>query len=470
MQQARLVRSALAFSTFALLLLLMPCSFGGPQQDADWTAVPAIMKRISAPVFPARDFRLTEFGAVADGKTDATEAFRKAIAACGQAGGGRVVVPPGRFLTGAIHLRSNVNLHLEDGATILFSQNPDHYLPVAPTFWEGVQCMNYSALIYANDQQNIAVTGAGTLDGQADAEHWWPWKGQRQHGWKQGMPNQAQARAELMDMNAKQVPPEKRIFGAGRFLRPNFIQFYNCRNILVEAVKIIRSPMWEIHPVLCRNVIVRNVSIASHGPNNDGCDPEATEDMLIEGCTFDTGDDCIAIKSGRNEDGRRLAKPSQNIIVRNCQMKDGHGGIVIGSEVSGGCRNVFVEGCAMDSPNLDRVLRIKTNSARGGTVENICLRDIQVGQVSESIVHVNFNYEEGDKGQFAPTVKKIRVARVRSAKSQFGLFLIGYERSPVSDIVLEDCDFSGVASGNRLEHVEGLVFKNVKINGIEQRD
>jgi len=185
---------------------------------------------------------------------------------------------------------------------------------------------------------------------------------------------------------------------------------------------------------------------------------------------FDTGDDCIAIKSGRNEDGRRLAKPSQNIIVRNCQMKDGHGGIVIGSEVSGGCRNVFVEGCAMDSPNLDRVLRIKTNSARGGTVENICLRDIQVGQVSESIVHVNFNYEEGDKGQFAPTVKKIRVARVRSAKSQFGLFLIGYERSPVSDIVLEDCDFSGVASGNRLEHVEGLVFKNVKINGIEQRD
>ena len=178
-----------------------------------------------------------------------------------------------------------------------------------------------------------------------------------------------------------------------------FIQPYACRNVLIEGVTIRNSPMYEVHPVLCRNVTVRGLTISSHGPNNDGCDPESSADVLIEGCTFDTGDDCIAIKSGRNRDGRRVNMPSENLIVRGCVMKDGHGGVTIGSEASGGVRNVFAEDCKMDSPNLDRVLRLKTNSVRGGTIENIYMRNVTAGQVSGAAVDIDLNYEEGNVGQ-----------------------------------------------------------------------
>ena len=168
--------------------------------------------------------------------------------------------------------------------------------------------------------------------------------------------------------------------------------------MLIEGVTIVNSPMWEIHPVLCQNVTVRDVSIGSHGPNNDGCDPESCRDVLIEGCMFDTGDDCIAIKSGRNDDGRRVNVPSENVIIRNCTMKDGHGGVVIGSEISGGVRNVFAEHCRMDSPHLDRALRLKNNAVRGGVVEDIYMRDVTVGQVAEAVLTIDFFYEEGDSG------------------------------------------------------------------------
>ena len=176
------------------------------------------------------------------------------------------------------------------------------------------------------------------------------------------------------------------------------MQPYRCQNVLIEGVTIINSPMWELHPVLCTNVTIRDVTINTHGPNNDGCDPESCRDVLIERCTFDTGDDCIALKSGRNDEGRRLGVPIENVIIRDCVMKDGHGGVVIGSEMSGGARNVFAERCRMDSPNLDRALRIKTNAVRGGLVERVYMRDVTVGQVAEALVTVNFYYEEGDTG------------------------------------------------------------------------
>ena len=185
-----------------------------------------------------------------------------------------------------------------------------------------------------------------------------------------------------LDQAARGVPVPERVFGDGSNLRPNFIQPYRCKNVLVEGVTIVNSPMWEIHPVLCTNVTVRRVSINSHGPNNDGCDPESCRDVLIEDCTLDTGVDCIALKSGRNEDGRRVNTPIENVVIRKCVMKDGHGGVVIGSEVSGGARRIFAEQCRMDSPNLDRALRIKTNSVRGGYVEGVFMRDCTVGQVA----------------------------------------------------------------------------------------
>jgi polygalacturonase len=427
-----------------------------------WAAADAILARIVAPVFPDRAFDITKYGAVGDGVRDCTDAFRAAIAACAAAGGGRVVVPAGRFLTGAIHLKSRVNLHVSEGGTIAFSRDPTKYLPVVHTRWEGVELMNYSPLIYAFEQRDVAVTGKGTLDGQADAEHWWPWKGAK------GAPagtTQNEARAKLIDMGARGVPVAERVFGDGSRLRPNFIQPYRCQNVLIEGVTIVNSPMWEIHPVLCTNVTVRHVTVNSHGPNNDGCDPESCRDVLIEGCTFDTGDDCIALKSGRNEDGRRVNAPIENVIIRNCVMKDGHGGVVIGSEVSGGARKIFAEKCRMDSPNLDRALRIKTNSVRGGYVEGVFMRDCTVGQVAEAVVTIDLFYEEGDKGSFPPRVGDIEMRNVTSRKSQYALRLRGYAHTPVQNVRITDCTFDNVEKEDVVEGVTRLVLTNVSING-----
>ena len=251
--------------------------FGISLSDGDpWeTVMPGILARIKPPVFPKRDFVITKFGAKPNGTTDCTTAIKKAIDACSKAGGGRVVVPRGVFLTGAIHLKSNVNLYVAKDATLKFSKNPGDYLPVVFTRWEGTELMNYSPFIYAFEQKNIAITGEGTLDGQSGNDAWWPWNGRANYGWKEGDPNQRGDRAALQQMAEKNVPVSERVFGAGHYLRPQFVQPYRCQNVLIEGVQIINSPMWEIHPVLCTNVTVRSVKINSHGPNNDGCDPES---------------------------------------------------------------------------------------------------------------------------------------------------------------------------------------------------
>jgi polygalacturonase len=266
-------------------------------------------------------------------------------------------------------------------------------------------------------------------------------------------------------MAAAGVLVEQRVFGEGSYLRPNFIQPYRCHNVLVEDVTIVNSPMWEIHPVLSSNVIVRGVQIRSHGPNNDGCNPESCHDVLIERCTFDTGDDCIALKSGRNDDGRRLRTPVEDVVIRDCVMKDGHGGVVIGSEISGGARRIFAERCRMDSPRLDRVLRFKTNSVRGGTIEHVYLRDITVGQVAEAIVAADFYYEEGDTGSFTPVLRDVEVRRVTSRQSRYALLLRGYARAPITDVRVVDCTFDGVREDDRLEGVKDLELRNVRVNG-----
>ena len=429
----------------------------GDRAEAGWEQVDEILGRIKAPRFPNRDFSIIDYGAFADNERDCTEAFRRAISAAHEAGGGRVVVPPGSFLTGPIHLKSNVNLFVSDGAIINFSLDPNKYMPAVYTRFEGIECMNYSPLIYAYEQENIALTGQGILDGRASDENWWRWKG-----------TQAGDVKTLETQGEKGVPVEQRLFGAGKQLRPNMIQPYKCRNVLIEGVTIRNSPMWHIHPVLSTNVIVRNVKVIGHGPNNDGCNPESCSDVLIEGCYFDTGDDCIAIKSGRNNDGRRVNAPSENIVIRDCQMRDGHGGVVIGSETSGGVRNVFAENCTMDSPNLDRALRIKTNSVRGGTVENVYLRNITVGQVSEAVLKVNFLYGEGDAGDFTPTVRNINMENVASKKSKYALSITAYERSPATGIHLTNCTFDNVDKPNVLVAAENVILTNVKINGQAQ--
>ena len=451
---------AKSFRTFVVLLAAVSLSAGTIARGAGWESVPEILTRIKVPQFPAKDFVITDYGAVAGGTNDCTEAIRKAIDACSKSGGGRVVVPTGEFLTSAIHLKSNVNLHLADSATLKFSTDPAKYLPTVFTRWEGVECMNYSPFIYAFEQENIAVTGTGTLDGSASSENWWAWT-------KRG-PDEKQSRARrsrdlLNDMGERGVPVEQRVFGAGHYLRPNFIQPYRCRNVLIEGVTIHNSPMWEIHPVLCTNVTVRDVKISSHGPNNDGCDPESCRDVLIERCVFDTGDDCIAIKSGRNNDGRRVNVPSENIIVRNCTMKDGHGGVVMGSEISGHCRNVFVENCKMDSPNLDRALRFKDNARRGGIIENVFMRNCDVGRVSEAVLTIDLLYEEGSNGVHQAIVRNVELTNVRSQASPRVMWIAGFPGAVIDNVIFSDCVFKGVEAAEMLSGAGTITFHNVTI-------
>jgi polygalacturonase len=452
----RRVAAALAVAALATLAAALPATPSSPAAEDPWARLPGILAAIHAPVFPERDFPITSFGAVPDGATDATGAFGAAVEACSNAGGGRVVVPPGVFLTGPIHLKSNVNLHVSAGATVRFDRDPARYLPVVLTRWEGVELMGYSPLVYAHGQHDVALTGEGTLDGQADAEHWWSWK-------RSGHPHsQAPDRERLFAQAEAGVPVAQRVYGAGHYLRPQFVQPYACTNVLIEGVTITNAPMWVIHPVLSRNVIVRNVKVVSSGPNNDGCDPESSSDVLIEGALFDTGDDCIAVKSGRNADGRRLAAPAERVVVRGCRMRAGHGGVTIGSEVSGSVRDVFVERDAMSSPQLERGIRIKTNAVRGGVVENVFVRDVEIEQVG-SAIEIDMLYEEGAGGPFTPVVRNVSVERMSVHRARHALFVRGLPASPVRSLAIRDSSFRGISDGVRLEGAADLVLRNVVI-------
>jgi unsaturated rhamnogalacturonyl hydrolase len=420
-----------------------------------WDSLPAVLALIQAPEFPARDFPITDFGAKAG--ADCTEAIQAAIAACTKAGGGRVVVPAGEWLTGAIRLRSNVNLHVAAGATLRWTFDLAKY-PVVFTRWEGVECMNYSPFIYAHGEENIAVTGTGTLDGGADWDTWWSWNDKRKPNLQQRADRNA-----LIQMGETNVPVEQRVFGPGHFLRPNFIQPYQCKNILIEGVTILRSPMWEIHPVLSSNITVRGVKITSHGPNNDGFDPESSRDILVEDTVFDTGDDCIAIKSGRNGDGRRVNVPSENIVIRHCVMKDGHGGVVLGSECTGGIRNVFVENCEMDSPDLDRALRFKNNAVRGGILENVFMRNVKIGRVGEAVLTIDLLYEEGAKGAFQPIVRNVQLDGITSSASPRVLYIRGFEGAVIENIRVSNSTFNNVTETEVVQHAGTITFNHVTI-------
>ncbi len=429
----------------------------GSAPAAGWDREAEILSHIHAPQFADRSFPITDYGATPG--ADATAALRQAIEACHAAGGGHVLVPDGIFLTGAIRLLSNVDLHLSAGATLRFVTDPAAYLPVVYTRWEGIECMNYAPLISALDQENIGVTGTGTLDGQASDETWWKWTIAQGAGPR---PFAADAKA-LGVMGETGVPVSQRIFGAGHHLRPNFIQPYRCQNVLIDGVTIVRSPMWELHPVLCTNFIARNVIINTLGPNNDGCDPESCRYVLMDHVSFTTGDDCIAIKSGRNTDGRRIGVASEDFVIRNCAMNDGHAGVAIGSEVSGNCRNILVEDCKMDSPHLERALRLKSNAQRGGTIEDIYLRRIEVGHVSEALLTVDFLYEEGSHGAFPPTVRNIFFDHITVSGSPRVFFITGFAGATIDGIHISHSVIHGVTQPEVVEQAGRIDLDEVEI-------
>ena len=453
------------------LLLLSVVVVSAQNQSAAWKKLyPAIQKNIKDPKFSKAYYNIRDFGAVPnDTSVLNTEPINRAIATCSLNGGGKVVVPAGTWFTAPLTLKSNVNLHLEEGSTVLFTTDPK-YFPVVLTRWEGIDCYNLQPLVYAYGETNIAITGKGTLDGGAANENWWKKCGAARFGWKEGDISQRTGRPKLMQWNNEKLPVSRRILSETDGLRPQMINFYRCNNVLIEGVRILRSPFWVIHPLMCNNLTVRGVYVENDGPNGDGCDPESCSNVLIENCYFNTGDDCIAIKSGRNNDGRLWAKPSENIIVRNCEMKNGHGGVVIGSEISGGYKNLFVENCKMDSPLLDRVIRIKTNTLRGGIIENIFVRNVEVGECKEAVLHINLLYEPREIGErgFIPVIRNVNLDKVNSQKSQYGVFIDALpDQTTVFDINVSNSRFDGVSSGNRFTgRIENVKFDNLKINGV----
>ena len=456
--------------TLLLALLFPACAFAAGWDDNEYKR---IEQSIQLPKIAERQFLITSFGA----KTTATaaqnqKAINRVISLVSKKGGGKVIIPKGTWNTGAIELKSHVNLVLEEGATLHFAFEPKLY-PLVRTSWEGLACWNYSPCIYAYKATDIAITGKGTIDGGGNNDTFWQWNGSPRFGYKEGVTKESQklgSRSKLLKMAEDGVPFDERKFGMGYGLRPQLVNMVHCERILIKDVKMINSPFWVIHPLLSKNITVDGVYVWNEGPNGDGCDPEACENVLIQNCVFHTGDDCIAIKSGRNNDGRLWNQPSKNIIIRNCKMEDGHGGVVIGSEISGGCENVYAENCVMDSPHLERILRIKTNNCRGGQVQNINMRNVVVGQCKEAVVKINLDYERKEicyRG-FEPIVNNVNVENVICQKSDYGVLIIGRDSlENVYDINIKNCKFDGVVKEpvKITGKTRNVKFDNLVING-----
>lgn len=460
-------RAALALMTMLPIALIL--SVAALPSQAETSAMgfeevsvkaPFAMPAIRLPVFPKRDFPVTDFGARKGDRI--SEAIAKAIAACHEAGGGRVVIPAGKWRTGKIHLRSNVNLDVEKGATLTFSGRPEDYLPAVQSSWEGFECFNYSPLIYAFNCENVAVTGGGTLE--ADTSTWQTWMSRP--------PAHLEALKKLYAFTSTNAPLEQRQMAEGEnHLRPQFIQFNRCRNVLIEGVKIRHSPFWTVHLFLCDSVVVRGLDIYAHGHNNDGIDPEMTRNLLVENCRFDQGDDAIAIKAGSNQDGWRLNTPTENVVIRNCKVIEAHQLVAIGSEVSAGIRNVYIHDCQF-APGYQpfNLLFIKTNIRRGGFVENIHMENIDARATRFSVLGIETDVLYQWK-TLVPTVEerltKISGIYVRNVKlEETGgppFRILGDQREPVQDVFLDHISV-GKAHGAK-RHYENT--GNVRENDIQ---
>jgi polygalacturonase len=410
---------------------------------------PFAIPTVEPPAFRDCVYDIRSFGAMEDGRASNTDAFRRAIEACYEEGGGTVLIRAGMWLTGLLHLRSNVNLHLEKGAQVRFSTRPADYLPVVFTRWEGVECYNYSPLIYARDCENVAVSGDGILDGQGQA--WWHWKKLQQPAAK-----------TLYDAESKGVPVDQRIFGTEEAaLRPQFLQTVGCRNVFVEGVTFVNGPMWTVHPVYCENVLVRGITVRSEGPNTDGLNPDSCRNVLVEGCTFHTGDDCIAINSGMNEDGWRVNRPCENIEIRDCVMSKGHGAVAIGSGMSGGVRNVYAHDCTVTGG--DQGVRLKSMRGRGGFVENVLFENIHMAGLRRETIVLNMFYGSStaaSRSDQPPAFRNIHVRSVTCESAGVAVAIRGLPEQPIERVVLEDLLLNAI-EGIRCQDADDLTIKNV---------
>ncbi len=419
--------------------------------DLAWRRAQEIVDGIAEPNIPDAAFSIVDFGAT-DGAADSRPAALAAIAAASEAGGGRVIFPKGLWeMDGPLHLKSKIALHLEEGAHVRFSGRPDAYLPLVFTRWEGTEVYNYSPFIYGRDLEDIAITGPGKIDGQG-AENFLPWR-------KQQKPSQNKLRQQGIDG----VPVDERVYGPGEWLRPQFIQFVNCRRILIDGPRIFDSPFWVIHPVYCDHVTVRNVYVKSDHINSDGVDPDSSANVLIENCEFDVGDDGVALKAGRDQDGWRVAKPTRRVVIRNNRYSGNTGGaLAIGSEMSGGVEEVFVENFTMQETHHG--LYFKANLDRGGRIRDVHIRNIEMASAGTVLIFTN-DYHSYRGGNYPTTFEDVTVKNVRCDKTQLGVSVVGHPDAPVRNVYVEDLTINAADTPLRIDHVKDLQFENVMING-----
>jgi len=390
-----------------------------------WTQVPAILDSIALPQFPDQDFVITDYGAVNDGETDCAAAIGNAISTCNQIGGGCVVIPAGQWqCNGPIQLLSNVNLYLEEGANITFGADPEDYLPVQLVRWQGIRCYNYSPFIYAYQQQNIAVTGLGAFYGQG-AEVWSRWTDEQNPDW-----------TLLQQMANSGVPVEERIFGSGHYLRPSMFEPYGCRNILVEGVTFADSPFWTMHPTFCDNVTIAGVTVVPGAKNDDGCDPDSCNNVLVEQCDFSTNDDNVSLKAGLLPDAQGLPG-CENIVVRNCQCRRSTwSGLTIGSDAGGIIRNVFIENCTVN--HCINAHFIKAWADGGGAIKDIYIRNNDV-LACRNVFSVLPDAYDAPGTHGPPVIANLHMENVTCVESIDQPFIFtGDPRLPIDGVVLDN--------------------------------
>jgi polygalacturonase len=434
---------------YLFIILLSWTSFA---QNTDFPSakVDSIVKRIQIPVIPSYQINVLKLGAKGDSVTDNKKIFDKAMALCKKNNGGIIVVPKGIYkINGPIHFVSNVNLKIEKGAKIKFSDNPKDYLPMVLTSWEGTMLYNYSPLIYANNCSNIAISGEGTIDGEGGKT------------WKTFKAKEGTGKERSREMNHNSTPVSERKFGEGYFLRPQMIQFLNCKNILVENIRIENSPFWCLHLLKSESITVRGISYKSLNHNNDGIDPEYAKDVLIENVTFDNGDDNVAIKAGRDHEGRNnTATPSQNIVIRNCNFKGLHG-VVIGSEMSAGVQNVFVENCKTWG-FLKRGIYLKTNADRGGYIKNVFVRNLKLDEV-EDCLYITANYHGEGKG-YQSDISNVHFSDVFCNKAlESGIVIQGFPDKKIKNISLRNIEIKSAKNALSNENAENVLMIDVFI-------
>lgn len=413
--------------------------------------------RAASPSFNVRDF-----GAVPDGATMDTAAIARAVAACSSAHGGTVTFPAGRYLTGAIILESNITLDLQPGSELLYSPNPSDS-PIVPNRWESTAAFTHAPLIYANGKENISVTGRGTINGQG--ANWW---------WRDGrdVPSRAaeikpaiEAWHRLFDRIEKGEKPEASEFAlAADYLRPSLVQFYRCKNVLVEGVTLTESPMWLLHPIFSENVAIRGVTFVSTGTNGDGIDVDSSSNVRISDCFFSTADDCIVIKSGRDADGRRAARPTEHVTITNCVMYRGHGAVVIGSETSGGIRDIVASNIV--ASGTQRGVRIKSMRGRGNTVENLRFDNFVIEGATEEAIEITTLYQDQPPEPFSartPIFRNIAFSNMTIIGAAQVASIHGLPEKSIEQLRFSDITASG-AEGFICDYSNDIELHNVRVD------